>query len=233
MKVLIVEDDKRIAGLVDRGLTENGHLVEVSHNGSEGAELMLTGAYDAALLDVYLPGMDGFAVLERVRAGRCKIPVLMLTAMDAPPKILQAFDLGADDYIVKPFLLEILLARVSAIARRTQPLHEPQIVRAGSVTLDRSRRVVLRNGKSIPLTRKQFLLLEVLIRRSGLITPRESLIEAGWGSPAGVKKNILDVYIHGLRAKLEGEHNDEPVLIRTVHGSGYMFTPDEPPAGKR
>lgn len=232
MKILIVEDDKRIAGLVNRGLTENGHLAEVSHNGSEGAELMLTGAYDAALLDIYLPGMDGFAVLEHVRARRSKIPILMLTAMDAPPKILQAFDLGADDYIVKPFLLEILLARVSAIARRTQPAHEPQTIRAGSVTLDRNRRVAVRNGKSIYLTRKQYLLLELLMRRNGLITPRESLIDAGWGTTAGVKENTLDVYIHGLRAKLEGEQQDKPALIRTVHGAGYMFASDEPSAGK-
>jgi len=121
MNILVIEDDKRIASLIERGLTENGHQVVLSHNGKEGATMMLAGRYDAALLDIYLPGMDGFEVLEQVRVRRCKTPILVLTAVDAVPKILQAFDLGADDYLVKPFLLEILLARVGAIARRMQP----------------------------------------------------------------------------------------------------------------
>ena len=118
MNILVIEDDKRIAGIVERGLTENGHHVVLSHDGKEGADRMLDGKFDVALLDLYLPKMDGFAVLEKVRGRRCKTPVLVLTAVDAVPRILQAFDLGADDYLVKPFLLEILLARVSAIARR-------------------------------------------------------------------------------------------------------------------
>src|SRR5580698_11524907 len=144
MNVLVIEDDKRIAGLVERGLRENGHEVVLSHNGKEGAEMMLNGRYDAALLDIYLPGMDGFEVLEQVRARRCKTPVLVLTAVDAVPKILQAFDLGADDYLVKPFLLEILVARVSAIARRALPAVEPQAICAGDITLDRNRRLAIR-----------------------------------------------------------------------------------------
>jgi DNA-binding response OmpR family regulator len=223
MKVLVIEDDKRIAGLVDRGLTENGHQVFISHNGSEGADMMLAGKYDAALLDIYLPGMDGLAVLEQVRARRCKTPILMLTAVDAVPKILRAFDLGADDYLVKPFLLEILLARVCAIARRMLPVTEPPVVHAGDITLDRSRRVAIRKNKHIYLTRKQFELLEVLMRRTGLVTSREQLIEAGWGHLADVKENTLEVYIHGLRAKLEDKADDNHTLIRTIHGAGYMF----------
>src|SRR5947209_3551849 len=110
MNVLVIEDDRRIAGLLERGLSENGHHVSLSGNGREGAEMMLRGGFDAALLDIYLPGMDGFSVLEEVRAKRCKTAIMVLTAVDAVPKILQAFDLGADDYLVKPFLLEILLA---------------------------------------------------------------------------------------------------------------------------
>jgi two-component system copper resistance phosphate regulon response regulator CusR len=147
----------------------------------------------------------------------------MLTALDAVPKILQAFDLGADDYLVKPFLLEILLARVSAIARRMQPAVEPPIVLARGITLDRSRRVAIRSGKEIYLTRKQFELLDALMRRSGLVTSRDELIEAGWGYLADVKENTLDVYIHGLRAKLEDKTDDNHPLIRTIHGTGYMF----------
>jgi DNA-binding response OmpR family regulator len=220
--VLVIEDDKRIANLVERALREGGHRVALSHNGQEGADMLLSGGYDAALLDILLPGMDGFAVLERIRARHCKTPVLVLTAVDAVPKILHAFDLGADDYLVKPFILEILLARVSAIARRVMTAESP-IVNAGGVTLDRSRRVAIRHGKDIPLTRKQFELLDTLMRRSGLITSREQLIEAGWGYVADVKENTLDVYIHGLRAKLEDQSDKDQPLIRTVHGAGYMF----------
>jgi two-component system, OmpR family, response regulator len=197
MNVLLIEDDKRIAGLVERGLKEDGHSVSVSHNGAEGAEMMLEGEYDAALLDILLPGMDGFAVLERVRSRRCRTPILVLTAADAVPKVLEAFDLGADDYLVKPFLLEILLARVSAIARRGQAA-APPMLQAGGLTLDRNRRVAIRDGRHIPLTRKQVELLETLMRRSGLVTSREELLEAGWGSAAEIKENTLDVYIHRL-----------------------------------
>ena len=226
MNILVIEDDKRIAGLVERSLTENGHQVFLSYDGREGADMMLGGKYDVALLDLYLPKMDGFAVLEQVRARRCKTPILVLTAVDAVPKILQAFDLGADDYVVKPFLLEILLARVSAIARRVQPAAERKVIEAGGITLDWSRRVAIRRGKQVFLTRKQFDLLEVLMKRSGLVTSREQLIEAGWGEHADVKENTLDVYIHGLRSKLEDKNDDNDTLIRTIHRTGYMFVAD-------
>ena len=229
MNILVIEDDKRIASLVERALIGDGHRVTLSDNGREGADLIMAGKFDAVLLDVLLPGMDGFAVLEHVRARHCKTPILMLTAVDAVPKIVHAFDLGADDYLVKPFILEILLARVSAIARRLTAAPEAPAVSAGGITLDRNRRVAVRDGRDIPLTRKQFELLETLMRRAGLITSREELIEAGWGNLADVKENTLDVYIHGLRAKLEDlsdsrafEGAPKPT-IRTVHGAGYMF----------
>jgi DNA-binding response OmpR family regulator len=222
MNVLVIENDNRIANLVERALTEDGHRVTVSHNGRDGTHLLLSGQFDAALLDILLPEMDGFEVLERVRAKRCKTPILVLTAVDAVPKILQAFDLGADDYLVKPFILEVLLARVGAIARRVAMI-ELAPPSAGGVTLDRNRRVAMRFGKEIALTRKQFELLETLVRRPGLITTREQLIEAGWGITAEVKENTLDVYIHGLRSKLEDQSDKGRPLIRTVHGSGYMF----------
>ena len=222
MNVLVIEDDSRIANLVECALTEDGHSVAVSHNGREGAGLLLSGKFDAALLDIFLPEMDGFEVLEHVRAKQCKTPILVLTAVDAVPKILHAFDMGADDYLVKPFILEILLARVSAIARRVVTAKlAPASVRG--VTLDRNRRMAIRHGKEIALTRKQFELLDTLIRRPGLITTREQLIEAGWGLAADVKENTLDVYIHGLRSKLEDQSDKDQTLIKTIHGSGYMF----------
>ena len=221
MNVLVVEDDNRIASLVDRALTEDGHNVAVSDNGREGAEMLLSGRFDAALLDILLPEMDGFEVLKQVRTRHCKTPILVLTAVDAVPKIVEAFDLGADDYLVKPFILEILLARVGAIARRIAS-SEPTVNKVGDVTLDRSRRIAVRNGREIALTRKQFELLETLMRHRGLITTREQLIEAGWGHAADVKENTLDVYIHGLRSKLENDSDKGP-LIKTIHGSGYML----------
>jgi two-component system, OmpR family, response regulator len=221
MNVLVIEDDNRIASLVDRALTEDGHNVAVSDNGREGAEMLLSGRFDAALLDILLPEMDGFEVLRQIRTKHCKTPILVLTAVDAVPKIVEAFDLGADDYLVKPFILEILLARVGAIARRIAS-SEPTVNKVGDVMLDRSRRIAVRNGKEIALTRKQFELLEALMRHRGLITTREQLIEAGWGHAADVKENTLDVYIHGLRSKLENDSDKRP-LIKTIHGSGYMF----------
>ena len=222
MNVLVIEDDNRIASLVDRALTEDGHHVSLSNNGREGAGMLLSGRFDAALLDILLPEMDGFEVLRQIRTRHCKTPILILTAVDAVPKIVEAFDLGADDYLVKPFILEILLARVGAIARRIAST-EPTVNKVGDVMLDRGRRIVVRNGKEIALTRKQFELLETLMRHRGLITTREQLIEAGWGHAADVKENTLDVYIHGLRSKLEDQSDNGQPLIKTVHGSGYMF----------
>lgn len=184
--------------------------------------MLLGRKYDAALLDILLPGMDGLTVLEHVRAKHCRTPILVLTAVDAVPKILRAFDLGADDYLVKPFLLDILLARVGAITRRIQT-EEPPVLEVGGLVLDRSRRNVTCHGRQIHLTRKQFELLEVLVRRNGLVTPREHLIEAGWGYLADVRDNTLDVYIHGLRAKLEAGSEGGGPAIRTVHGTGYQF----------
>src|ERR1700691_982202 len=159
MNVLVIEDDKRIANLVERALREDGHRVSLSHNGREGADMILAGKHDVALLDILLPEMDGFQILKRIRDRHCRMPILVLTAVDAVPKIVEAFDLGADDYLVKPFILEILLARVGAIARRIAS-SEPTVNKVGDVTLDRSRRIAVRNGREIALTRKQFELLE-------------------------------------------------------------------------
>src|SRR5579862_1843296 len=135
MNVLVIEDDNRIANLVERALREDGHRVTISNNGRGGADMLLSGKYDAALLDILLPEMDGFEVLKQVRTRHCKTPILVLTAVDAVPKIVEAFDLGADDYLVKPFILEILLARVGAIARRIAS-SEPTVNKVGDVTLD-------------------------------------------------------------------------------------------------
>jgi DNA-binding response OmpR family regulator len=221
MNILLVEDDKRIAALVDRGLREDGHTVSLAYTGTEGVEMLLHQEFDVALLDILLPGMTGLSVLEKARARRCTTPILMLTAVDSVPKVLEAFDLGADDYLVKPFLLEILLARVRAITRRSKNT-APSVLQAAGITLDRAQRIAVRDGQTVALTQKQTSLLEVLMHRCGLVTPREELIEAGWGTADKVKANTLDVYIHSLRAKLKDDEANRP-LIRTVHGTGYIF----------
>jgi two-component system copper resistance phosphate regulon response regulator CusR len=224
MNILLIEDDKRVATLVERGLKEDGHSVSISHNGAEGADMMIEHEYDVALLDILLPGMSGLSVLETVRSRRCVTPILMLTAVDSVPKILEAFDLGADDYLVKPFLLDILLARIKAITRRAKNV-VPSILEARGITLDCSQRIAVRDGQSIALTRKQAALLEVLMCRRGLVTSREELIEAGWGAAEKVKPNTLDVYIHSLRNKLK-DYSESCPLIRTIHGTGYIFAND-------
>jgi len=222
MNVLVIEDDRKIACLLERGLNENGHCVSVSWDGNEGTERMLSGSYDAALLDILLPGIDGLAVLERVRARRCKTPIMMLTAVDTVQKLVEAFDLGADDYLVKPFMVEILLARLGAISRRQQSA-ERSTLRAGDLILDLNQRTVIQNGRPIHLTRKQCDLLDLLMRRRGPVTSRGELVETGWGHQAIVKDNTLDVYVHGLRVKLESNSAVQQELIRTIHGTGYML----------
>lgn len=223
MRVLVVEDDARIAGLLERGLSQNGHQVSVAGDGLIAVDGLLSGDFDAALLDVLLPGIDGLTVLERVRERRCKTPIMMLTAVDSVPKIVNAFDLGADDYLVKPFHLDILLARLGAISRRRKA-PESAALCAGDLVMDTSRRAVTRAGQVIHLTRKQFDLLEAMLRRHDLVTTREDLIEAGWGHLADIKDNTLDVYVHGLRSKLESSSGTAQTMIRTIHGVGYMLT---------
>jgi len=168
-----------------------------------------------------VPSADDFPLADFVDIDCLDRHLAALCGESHQSGALRSGDLGADDYLVKPFILEILLARVNAIARRIASGDLPMISARG-ISLDRDRRMAIREGREIPLTRKQFELLETLMRRSGLITTREQLIEAGWGSDADVKENTLEVYIHGLRAKL-GDRSDSEPIIRTVHGSGYMF----------
>jgi DNA-binding response OmpR family regulator len=221
MNVLLIEDDRRIAHVIHQGLTEDGHQVHAAYDGVDGLDLIQSGHFDVAILDIMLPGMDGFTVLRKARAEGSAVPILILTAKDAMPDIVRGLDLGADDYLTKPFLLEVLLARVRAVSRRG-PISQPSVLKVGNCVLDRSKRVVLRNGEEIPLTKKEFLLLELLMRRAHSIVTRDQLIEAGWGYDADVKDNSLEFYIHSLRAKVSP--GDCPSLIRTVRGLGYSMS---------
>jgi two-component system copper resistance phosphate regulon response regulator CusR len=168
-----------------------------------------------------LPGMDGFAVLRKVRAERSSVPILVLSARDKMADVIRGLDLGADDYIVKPFLIEVLLARIRAISRRG-PISQPSVLTVGNCTLDRSRRAILRGGDEVPLTMKEFMLLELLMRRANSVVTRDQLIEAGWGFDADVKDNSLEFYIYSLRAKVSPRGC--PRLIRTIRGLGYTMS---------
>ena len=221
MNVLVVEDDRRISKLLERGLSEDGHRVFLSSNGNEAYDIALTGRFELIVLDVLLPGLDGFSVLRQLRQSGCGTPVLMLTARDAMADMVYGLDAGADDYLTKPFLLDVLLARVRALGRRGQTV-QSTILQIGNLILDRSRKEASRGGRAIILTKKEYMLLELLIRRANQVVSRSELIEAAWGFQADVRDNTLDFYIHSLRNKINGE-NELPML-RTLRGLGYQLT---------
>jgi DNA-binding response OmpR family regulator len=221
MKLLVIEDDKRIAKILEQGLAEDGHSVFVCHRGDEGLELIRSEYFDVAVLDVMLPGCDGFSILKQTRHARCSVPILMLTARDGMPDIVRGLDLGADDYLTKPFQLEVLLARVRAMGRRGQiPLLDQLTV--GELILDRSKKMLLRGEQEIALTRKEFMLLELLMRRSQQVVSRNELIEAGWGYDAEVSDNSVDFYMHSLRSKINVK--GQPSMIRTIRAQGYALS---------
>jgi two-component system, OmpR family, copper resistance phosphate regulon response regulator CusR len=220
MNILIIEDNKRIGNLLRQSLIEEGHQVSMSERGDEGLDLLLSVSFDIAVLDVMLPGLDGFTVLKQARAKKCDIPVLVLTARDAMPDIVHGLNLGADDYLTKPFQLQVFIARIRALSRR-RPVIEPVYLSAGDLVLDTTNRVVIRDGQPISLTKKQYALLELLMRRKNQLITRNQVREVGWSYGTDVSDSSIDFYIHSLRSKidLKGEESQ----IRTVRALGYML----------
>jgi DNA-binding response OmpR family regulator len=220
MKVLVVEDERRMVELLRKGLEEEGHAVTSASDGVEGLKLCQNQEFDAVILDVMMPKLDGLALLEKLREERITVPVLMLTAKDSVPDIVQGLNLGADDYLTKPFSFQELLARLRAIKRRKfEP--KPAIFKVADLTLDAATREVLRGGMTISLTRTEFGLLEILMERSGRVVTRDKLIESVWGVDRNIEENTLDVFVRLLRNKIDGERPDK--LIRTVRGVGYAI----------
>jgi DNA-binding response OmpR family regulator len=220
MRILVVEDERKMAEVLKRGLEEENHTVSLALDGHAGLELAELYEFDAVILDVMLPGMDGFEVARRLRKNGHRVPILMLTARDATSDIVQGLDSGADDYLNKPFSFEELLARLRATARRGHAVAESHLT-LGDLTLNPSTRVVARAGRAIDLTATEFRLLECLIRRSGRVVARDALIEAVWGLTSTVESNTLEAFIRLLRKKI-----DEPFprkLIETVRGVGYRI----------
>ena len=224
MQVLVVEDEQRMALLLRQGLEEEGHSVVLAANGRDGLEMAQSHAFDAIVLDVMLPALDGFSVARKLRAARNQTPILMLTARDAAADVVEGLNLGADDYLVKPFSFDVLLARLRAISRRGA-IPEPVPLRAADLTLNPASREVMRGGRRIALTRTEYSLLELLMKRSGRVVARENLIEAVWGFDSDVRSNTLDAFIRLLREKVDAAGDSK--LIHTVRGVGYSLREGE------
>jgi len=220
MQVLVVEDEKRLAALLRQGLAEEGHSVVVAHDGREGLDTALAGRFDAIILDVMLPVMDGLAVARRLRQARNQTPILMLTARDSTADVIGGLDLGADDYLTKPFRFDVLLARLRAVSRRG-PVPRPVRLQVGDLVLNTASRQVLRGNQPVRLTRTEYSLLEFLMRRAGRVVSRDAILDGVWGLDKDVEANTLEAFIRLLRTKIDQGH--APKLIHTVRGVGYCL----------
>jgi two-component system copper resistance phosphate regulon response regulator CusR len=224
MRLLVIEDEVKLAQYLHKGLSENGHVVDLAHDGIEGRRLATGGEYDLVLLDVMLPGVDGFGVLSAMRQQGRKTPVLMLTARDKVEDRVRGLEGGADDYLVKPFAFSELLARVGALLRRgsgSSAAAQATELRLGDLELDLVARRATRAGQRLDLTAKEFNLLALLLRRRGQILSRTTLAEQVWDMNFDSDTNVVEVAVRRLRAKL-----DDPFpakLLHTVRGMGYVL----------
>jgi two-component system OmpR family response regulator len=210
MRVLVVEDDVKLAGLIQRALQEEAALADAAHDGEDALWMADATSYDVMLLDINLPGINGFETCQRLRASEVRTPILILTARAAVDDKVKGLDTGADDYLVKPFDICELLARVRALARRG-PVTRGQVLTNGDLSLDAATRVVTRGGTQIPLSTKEFQLLQVFMRRPGQVLSRYDLLEGAWDMAYENKSNVVDVYVRYLRDKI-----DRPFGVRTI-----------------
>jgi two-component system copper resistance phosphate regulon response regulator CusR len=220
MKILIIEDERKTAAFLKKGLEENGFNADIAEDGETGAELARQGDYDLIILDVMLPGQDGWSVLKGLRQRRDQTPVLFLTARDSVPDRVHGLELGADDYIIKPFAFSELLARIRTILRRG-PARQAATLQVGDLEIDIQRHKATRCGQLLDLTPKEFLLLSLLARRRGDVISRTIIAEQVWDINFDGGTNIVDVHMHRLRSKV-----DDPFklkLIHTVRGIGYVL----------
>lgn len=220
MKILVVEDDAALADVLRRGLAESGHVVDVEADGVAGERAAREGSYDAVLLDVMLPGKDGFAVARSLRDADVHTPILMLTARDTVEDTVAGLDAGADDYLRKPFVFGELEARLRSITRR-DPAPVREELRVDDLVMDLRTRVVTRGGRRIALSARETAFVEYLMRNEGLLVTRPMLEDALWERDRDTESNVIEVYVRRLRVKLSA--NGEPPLIHTVRGAGYRF----------
>lgn len=223
MHLLVVEDDRSLTAVLRSGLTKHGCTVEFAHNGTEGLYLATENEYDVVVLDIMLPGLNGYKIVEKMRAAGVWMPVLMLTAKDGPWDQVDAFDLGADDYLTKPFDFIVLLARLRALARRGGA-ERPTTLAVGDLSLDPATHDVRRGDTSIRLTAKEFTLLEYFMRRPGRVLTKPQLLDGVWDPAYEGDVNIVEVYVGYLRRKIDGPFGRKS--LETLRGVGYRLVDD-------
>jgi DNA-binding response OmpR family regulator len=224
MRVLLIEDDRKAARLLSKGLQEEGFVVDVASTGEDGEEQAALNEYDVVILDWLLPGRDGLAVCRALRASGNSTPILMLTARDSVADRVSGLGTGADDYLTKPFALDELLARIQALLRRSRSV-QPVVLRVADLTLDPVTRRVSRGSVVVTLTPKEYAILEVLMRNVGQVVTRTRLAERVWDEASEVLDNLVDAHVSHLRKKVDREASVP--LIHTVRGVGYRLGPDE------
>ena len=220
MKILVIEDDLKIASFVKKGLKEQGYVVDTCHDGDEGYDLASTETYDVILLDIMLPGRDGLSILRGLRDQKNTVPVILLTARSGLDERVEGLNLGADDYLPKPFFMEELIARIIAVSRRATG-DQLSILHHGELTLDLISREVKIGDETLELTSREFNLLELLMRSPGRVYSRTQLLEHVWGYDFDPQTNVVDVYIRRVRGKIDTPNS--PSRIETVRGVGYRF----------
>jgi two-component system OmpR family response regulator len=220
MRVLIVEDERKLADLLARGLREEGHAADLAARGEDAVWMAEAAPFDVIVLDVMLPGLDGFGVCRRLREREIWTPVLMLTARDAVEDRVAGLDAGADDYLVKPFAFDELLARLRALTRRV-PNERPTMLKVGELRLDPSARRVWREDVELELSGKEFTLLELFLRNAGSVLSRDQLLDGAWDMSFERRSNVIDVYVRNLRGKIGRD------AIETVRGVGYRLREPE------
>jgi two-component system OmpR family response regulator len=225
MRVLVVEDDERIASFVSKGLREAGFAVDTAGDGAEGLHLAVTEPYDAAVVDIMLPGLDGLSLIERVREKNIKTPVLILSARRTVDDRVKGLQTGGDDYMTKPFSFSELLARIQALIRRATQTSDPSVLRAGDLTIDLLSREANRGGEPVTLPSREFALLEYLMRNKGRIISKTSILEHVYDYSFDPQTNVVDVLVCRLRNKVDKDFDRK--MIHTVRGMGYVLKEEQ------
>jgi heavy metal response regulator len=221
MRLLVVEDDKKIASFVSRGLKEAGYVVDMAERGDDAFHLGLHNHYDVAIVDLMLPGLDGLSLIERWRAQKVKMPVIILSAKRSVDDRVKGLQVGGDDYLTKPFAFSELVARIQALFRRSTATSEPTTLTYGDLTLDLLSREVTRGGRKIELQAREFALLEYLLRNAGRVVSKTMILEHVWDYNFDPKTNVIDVLVSRLRSKVDRDF--ERKLIHTMRGFGYVL----------
>lgn len=224
MRLLVIEDEKKVAGFIKKGLEEEGYAVDVAYDGKEGLYMALDQVHDLVILDIQLPKMDGIEVLHTIRQKKVTIPVLLLTVRANIEDKVLGLDAGADDYLTKPFAFEELVARIRALLRRRADT-EPSVLQVADLTLDPARRLVVRGRDKIELSPREFSLLDYFMRNPGKVLTRTMITEHVWDYDFDTDTNVIDVYVNYLRKKIDTDR--DPKLIHTVRGVGYVFKDSE------